>query len=61
MLRERKGKRERHVDVRETPTGDQTGNPDMCPDWESNLQTFGVNDNVPTNGATWPGLVILLK
>ena len=28
---------------------DQTCNLGMCPDWESNLQTFGVWDDAPTN------------
>ena len=27
----------------------------MCPDWGSNPQPFGVQDDAPTNGATWPG------
>ena len=27
-----------------------------CPNWGSNLQSFGVQDNAPTNYATWPGV-----
>ena len=43
----REKEKERNIDRREkninqlplmqTPTGDQTDNPGMCPDWESNL------------------------
>ena len=35
--------------------GDQTCNPGMCPDRKSNLQPFGVQDNVPTNSAIQQG------
>ena len=37
------------------PTGDRTCNLDICPDWESKLQPFGVWDNSPKNWA-WPRL-----
>ena len=37
------------------PAGDQIHNLGMCPDWELNLQPFGVWDDVPTNWATRPG------
>ena len=37
------------------PMGDQIHNLGMCPDRESNPQTFGVQDNASTNWATWPG------
>ena len=31
------------------PTGDLARNPDMCPDWESNQQPFGLwDDTQPT-------------
>ena len=30
------------------PTGNQTHNLGMCPDWESNPQSLGVQDNTPT-------------
>ena len=43
-----------------TPTRDQTRNWGMCPDRESNLQTFGVQDDAPTNWATLPGLFYFL-
>ena len=39
-----------------TPTRDRTCYLGMCPDWGSNLQTFGVWDDAPINWATWPGL-----
>ena len=35
-----------------TPTRDQTHSLGMCPDWESNLQPFGLQDDAPTNWAT---------
>ena len=59
-LRERERERERetltsigcppthHID----PDGDQPHNLGMCPDWESNLQSFGVWDDSPTNQTT---------
>ena len=58
----RKRERERDIIVRNinwflpirSPTRDQTCNLGMCPDWESNPQTFGVWDDAPTNWATWP-------
>ena len=39
------------------PARDRTHIPGMCPDWESNLQPFGVWDNTPTNCVTQPGLI----
>ena len=32
----------------------------MFPEWESNLQPFGVLDDAPTNQTTWTGLYFLL-
>lgn len=54
MLRERKGKREQEREIDQLPsaramTGDQTGNPGMCLDQESDLQIFSAWDNAPTN------------
>ena len=54
---ERERERERNIHVRNihwffpisAPAMDQTCNLDMCPDWHSNLQLFGVQDNDPTN------------
>ena len=56
---ERERERGREMDVKErnidclpsvrAPTGDRTHNLGMCPDWGSNPQTFGVQDNTPTN------------
>ena len=37
------------------PTGDQTRNPGMCPDWESNLQPFGAPADTPTAKSHPPG------
>ena len=34
--------------------GALTCNAGTCPDWESNLQPFGVQYNAPTNCAPWP-------
>ena len=39
--------------------GDRTHSLGMCPDWESNPQTFGVWNNSPTNWTTRQGQVCL--
>lgn len=39
------------------PTGDGICNLGTCPDQELNPQTFGAQDDIPTKGATWPGLL----
>ena len=59
--RERGRERERE---RETLTWErhwpgQAYNLGMCPDWELNLQSFGVWDNTPTGWATRPGLYLI--
>ena len=36
-------------------TGNQTRYLDVCPDWELNLQPFGVWDDAPNNWATLSG------
>ena len=36
------------------PTRDQTYSLGMCPDWNLNLQPFGVWDDAPTIWAIWP-------
>ena len=47
---------ERNINVREklacALTVNQTLNPGVCPDWESNPWPFGLQDNAPTNWAT---------
>ena len=69
FLRERKGERgkkhwcERGIDSLPpwcAPTRDGTCNLGMCPDWESNLQTFGAWDDAPVNWATLPGAKVFL-
>ena len=50
--RGREGERRRNIDwlpLVYTSTGDQTCNPDMCPEWESNPQPFGLPDSIPIN------------
>ena len=42
-------KRETSIASQKCPTGDGTCNLGMCPDWELNLQPFGVQNNAPTN------------
>ena len=42
-----------------TQTGGGTYNPGMCPDQESNSQSFGIWENAPTNQTNWPGLVLV--
>ena len=37
------------------PTEDQTCNPSVCPDWESGLQSFGVQDNATSSQALGHG------
>ena len=59
------GEREREITVYErnfswlppicAPPWDQACSLGMCPDWELNLQPFGILDNIPTNQATQPG------
>ena len=56
---EEREREERYMDVRErnidclpsirAPTRDRTHNLGMCPDWGWNPQTFGAQDNTPTN------------
>ena len=41
--------------------GDQTHNLGLCPDPESNMQTFGVQEDAPTNCATQPGLSLIFN
>ena len=43
-----------------TPTGEHTHKLYICPDLESNLQTFGLWPNPLTNWATQPGLCYFL-
>lgn len=43
-----------------TPTGDQTQNPHMCPDWELNAPPFCVSDEVPTNWAALARATIIV-
>ena len=37
-------------------TSDWTCYLGMCPDWDLNMQPFGVWDDAPTSWTTWPGL-----
>lgn len=39
-----------------TLMGDWTRSLNMCLDWELNIQPFGVQGDIPTNWATWPGV-----
>ena len=50
--REREREKERNMDwlpLIRAPTRDQTRNPGVCPDWESNLQLFGAQGDAPTS------------
>ena len=50
LIPERREEREGNIHARETrPSWEQTHNVGMCPDWESNLQPFGLWDDAPTN------------
>ena len=57
-LRERERERERHQLVATCKHPNWESNPplDSFPDWELNLQPFGVWDDAPTNSATGQGL-----
>ena len=52
--------REKHWCERDSshmnPDQDEAHNLGVSPDWESNLQRFGIQDNTATNWATRPGL-----
>ena len=56
LEREEEGGGEREKYQPATPicaqTRDRTHNLGMCPDWDSNLQPFGLQDDAPTNKAT---------
>ena len=55
--REKEGEKHQYVVAScMPPTGDLAHNPGMCPDWESKLQLFGLQDNAPINWATQPGI-----
>ena len=51
---ERERERERNTDAREKyqsrmcSTWEETHNPGICPDWESNQQNFSLCDDTPT-------------
>ena len=54
----------RNIDVQEKhwsaasstpPTGDVAPNPGMCPDWESNLWSFGSQANTQSTESHQPG------
>ena len=42
-----------------TPTGDQACNPDLGPDWESNPQTFTLQDDVQPTKPHRLGLLLI--
>ena len=50
--------RERNIDrlpLAHAPTGDQTHNPGLCPDWKLNWQPFALQDDAPPAEADWSG------
>lgn len=58
-----KGTRKKKININGLPpirtlTGNQTYNLGMCPDQELNTQPLGVQDDVPTNQATQPELLL---
>ena len=55
---------ERNIDrlpPAQAPTADQTHNPGMCPDWESNPQPFSAWDNAPNDWVTPAGLTYIFR
>ena len=66
----REKEREKDIDVWEKhglvafhmpPTGDLAHNPDMCPDLESNLQPFSLQDNIQPTKPYQSGLALVFK
>ena len=47
------------VASRVPPIGDLAHNPGMCPDWESNQQTFGLQTGAQSTEPHHPGLEVL--
>ena len=57
MEREREGEKHQCVVASHVPpTGDLAHNPDMCPDWESNQQPFGLQVSTQSTEPHQPGL-----
>ena len=55
--RAREGEKQPHVAASCTPlTGDLTGDPVMCPDWELNLRPFGLQTGAQSTEPHQPGL-----
>ena len=53
---EREGEKRQCVVASHTPrNGDLTCNPGMCPDWESNLQPFGLQASAQSTEPHQPG------
>ena len=53
---EREGEKRQCVVASHTPhNGDLTCNPGMCPDWESNLQPFGLQASTQSTESHQPG------
>ena len=49
------------VASRATPTGDLARHPGMCPDWESNRQTFGLQTCGQSTEPHQPGRVFIFN
>ena len=45
----------------QTPPGDRTCNPGMCPDWESNQRPFTLQDGAQPREPHWSGLYLLFE
>ena len=63
--REGKGGRKREkyqcvVASHVAPTGDLANNPDMCPDWESNLWPFGSQAGIQSTEPHLPGAAVFI-
>ena len=57
---ERKGEKHQYVVASHTPpTGDLGCNPDMCPDWGSNLEPFGSQAGTQSTEPHQPGLDVI--
>ena len=59
--RETEGEKQQCVVASQAPpTGDLARNPGMCPDWESNLRTFGLQAGTQSTEPHQPGHILLL-
>ena len=58
-MRKREGEKHQCVGASQVPpTGNLARNPDMCPDWESNQQPFGLQASTQSTELHQSGLIV---